>query len=243
MTWVFIMILAAMLAGFVQGVTGFGSGIVMMIFLPSLLPINQSAGVSTLTMFVANAMVVWQYRKFLKWKKLLVPFLIYITMAIFSLYWSNFLAAGHLKLLLGGLLLILAIYYTVMNLHSITIKSIPIYVMIVFALISGFFNGMFGIGGPLMALYFLTISDSKENYLASIQTFFLIDTFIMTGLRFANGILNLDNIKFVFVGIIGAILGTILANRTVRFINMKFMTLSIYIFIGLSGLYYLLTSL
>lgn len=67
MSWIIIMLVAAMLAGFVQGVTGFGSGIVMMVFLPHLLPINQSAGVSTLTMVVANVMVVWHYRKYFEW--------------------------------------------------------------------------------------------------------------------------------------------------------------------------------
>lgn len=237
------MILAASMAGFVQGVTGFGSGIVMMIFLPHLLPINQSAGVSTLTMLVANVMVVWRYRKYLKWQRLVTPFLIYILTAFGSLYLSEFLTVGYLKLLLGLLLVILSLYYSVMNIKSITIKAIPIYVMIAFSLISGFFNGMFGIGGPLMALYFLTISDSKENYLASIQTFFLVDTFLMTGVRFASGILTLDNLKFVLIGIIGAILGTILANRLVSHLNIKLMTMFIYVFIGLSGLYYLVTAL
>jgi len=237
------MIFAAMMAGFVQGVTGFGSGIVMMIFLPYLLPINQSAGVSTLTMSVAIIMVAWKYRKYLKWQKLVAPFLIYIIVATASLYWSKFLAPGHLKLLLGGLLLILSLYYMTMNLRSITIKSIPVYVMVVFAIISGFFNGMFGIGGPLMALYFLTISDSKENYLASIQTFFLIDTIVITSLRFSSGILDLNSLKYVLVGLIGAIVGTILANHLVSHLNMKIMTLFIYIFIGVSGFYYLITAL
>src|SRR5699024_11687361 len=82
MTWIIIMLAAAMMAGFVQGVTGFGSGIVMMVFLPYLLPINQSAGVSTLTMVVANVMIVWYYRKYFKWQKIVKPFLIYILMAI-----------------------------------------------------------------------------------------------------------------------------------------------------------------
>ncbi|WP_368791060.1 TSUP family transporter [Companilactobacillus farciminis] len=206
MSWIIIMLVAAMLAGFVQGVTGFGSGIVMMVFLPHLLPINQSAGVSTLTMVVANVMVVWHYRKYFEWRKIIKPFLIYISMAIISLHLSSGLPAGHLKLLLGLLLVILSLYYVIMNWKSITISRIPLFVMVIFALISGFFNGMFGIGGPLMALYFLTISDSKEKYLSSIQTFFLIDTFIMTSLRFANGILSLNNLKYVAIGIIGSII-------------------------------------
>lgn len=243
MNWIFVMLFAALMAGFVQGVTGFGSGIIMMIFLPYLLPINQSAGVSTLTMVVANIMIVWHYRKYLKWQKLVWPFVIYMTTAIFSVYLSKSMATGHLKLLLGILLVILATYYLIMNIHSIKLKNIPVYIMIIFAIISGFFNGLFGIGGPLMALYFLTISDSKENYLASIQTFFLVDTFCITTIRFASGILTLVNLKYVLVGIIGAIVGTILANHLVKHLNLKVITLLIYGFIGFSGIYYLFTSI
>lgn len=241
--WIFLMLFAALMAGFVQGVTGFGSGIIMMIFLPYLLPINQSAGVSTLTMIVANIMVVWHYRKYLKWQRLVLPFIIYITTAFFSVYLSKSMATGHLKFLLGLLLVVLAIYYLIMSIHSIKLKSIPIYVMFVFAIISGFFNGLFGIGGPLMALYFLTIADSKENYLASIQTFFLIDTFCITSIRFASGILTLVNLKFVFVGIIGAVAGTILANHLVKHLNLKIIKLCIYGFIAFSGIYYLITAI
>lgn len=243
MTWMFGMIFVALMAGFVQGVTGFGSGIVMMIFLPHLLPISQSAGVSTLTMLVANVMVVWRYRKYLKWQKLVLPFLIYMGTAILSLFLSKYLPGSSLKMLLGVLLVVLSIYYLVMNLRSIKISTIPLFVMVLFAITSGFFNGLFGIGGPLMALYFLTISDSKENYLASIQTFFLIDTLIMTSMRFANGIMTVDTLKYVLMGLIGAVIGTILANRLVKHINLRVMTLAIYAFIGCSGLYYLLTSL
>lgn len=242
-SWVFMMLFAALVAGFVQGVTGFGSGIIMMIFLPSLLPISQSAGVSTLTMSVAIIMVAWHYRKSLKWKKLVVPFAIYISVAIFSVYLSEFLDPSYLKILLGLLLVILALYHVFMSVHSVKLKTIPVYVMVFFALISGFFNGMFGIGGPLMALYFLTISDSKENYLASIQTFFLIDTVFITSMRFATGILTLGNLKYILVGMVGAILGTILANRLVKHLNLKVMTYFIYGFIGVSGMYYLLTAL
>lgn len=243
MSWIIVLIFGALLAGFVQGVTGFGSGIVMMVFLPSLLPINQSAGVSTLTMLIATIMLAWRYRKSLTPKKLIVPFAIYIVVAVSSLLISGSLASNHLKILLGLLLIILSLYYSVMSWKSITVKAIPFIVMVIFAIISGFFNGLFGIGGPLMALYFLTISESKENYLANLQTFFLLDTLVMTTLRFSSGILTLDNLKFVIVGIIGALLGTILANRLVGHLNIRIMKMIIYLFIGFSGCYYLLTSI
>ncbi|KRK61022.1 hypothetical protein FC68_GL001603 [Companilactobacillus farciminis KCTC 3681 = DSM 20184] len=53
----------------------------------------------------------------------------------------------------------------------------------------------------------------------------------------------MNNLKFVAVGIIGSIIGTFIANRLVSHLNISFMKTLIYIFIGLSGLYYITMAL
>ncbi|WP_263848889.1 TSUP family transporter [Lacticaseibacillus thailandensis] len=116
-------------------------------------------------------------------------------------------------------------------------------VAVVFMIVSGFFNGLFGIGGPLMALYFLTESRSTTEYLASIQTFFMLDTVYVTSLRFSQGILQLHHLGFVAVGMLGAVIGTIVANRVVDQLNLTRVRQIVYTFIGISGLYYLVQAL
>ncbi len=107
-------------------------------------------------------------------------------------------------------------------------------------IVSGFFNGLFGIGGPLMALYFLSLAHSMPEYLANLQTFFLIDTFYITSIRVANGILTMQHIPLILIGMVGAVTGTVIASHVVTRLNIATIKRIIYVFIGLSGLYYLL---
>ncbi|WP_369385848.1 TSUP family transporter [Lacticaseibacillus manihotivorans] len=158
MSWIFVMLFAAVLASLVQGVTGFGSGIMLMIFLPTMLPIGQSAGVSTLTMLIAEVVLVWRYRHALKWRRLPIPFLIYASVATWSVHLGQILPTHFLKGLLGCLLITLCLYFTFNR--AAGNKRFPLLVCGLFMIISGFFNGLFGIGGPLMALYFF---DLVEN--------------------------------------------------------------------------------
>lgn len=233
-----VMLLPGFMAGLVQGLTGFGSGIILMIFLPGLLPISQGAGVSTLTMAVANFMMVWRYRKAIKWRRLIIPFIIYSTVATVSVHLGLVLDTHVLKMLLGGLLIALSLYFT---LHKTTsVKPYPLVVAGIFMMISGFFNGLFGIGGPLMALYFLTLAKTKEEYLASIQTFFMMDTIYVSTLRFATHVLNVGDLKFVLFGMIGSLVGTAIANRLITRMDTARVKQMVYVFIGISGLYYLI---
>ncbi len=91
-----------------------------------------------------------------------------------------------------------------------------------------------------MAMYFLSLAATKEEYLASIQTFFLIDQVYVTSVRFYDGILTVADIKFILIGIVGGIIGTMIANRVTRNMNINMIQKAVFIFIGISGLYYLI---
>ncbi len=229
-------------AGLVQGITGFGSGIVLMTFLPFVLPIPQGAGVSTLTMSGPNAALVWRYRRGIHWLHIIIPFIVYSVVATVAVHVGQNLSAPLLKGLLGGLLVAIATYQVLMQYRGHTPSHIIWPVAVVFMVVSGFFNGLFGIGGPLMALYFLTESRSTTEYMASIQTFFMLDTVYVTTLRFSQGILQFHHLGFVAVGMIGAVLGTVVANRVIDRLNLDRVRRIVYIFIGISGLYYLVQS-
>jgi uncharacterized membrane protein YfcA len=143
-----------------------------------------------------------------------------------------------LRLLLGGLLVLLSAYFTIHKGREA--KPYPLLVNVIFMVISGFFNGLFGIGGPLMALYYLMMAKTKEEYLASIQTFFVLDGIYVTTLRFGQGILRIGDMKIVILGMIGALVGTVIANRLVTRMNTERVKQIVYLFIGVSGLYYLM---
>lgn len=237
MTWLLI-ILFGFLAGLVQGLTGFGAAIMMMIFLPSILPIAESAGVASLIMAASVLTLVLRYRHDIHLKRIIVPFLVYASVVAWSVHLVRVLDVHLLRMLLGGLLIVLSFYFSV-NKNAGT-KPYPWLVAGLFMIISGFFNGLFGIGGPLMALYFLSLASTTGEYIANIQTFFLIDIVYITTLRVLNGILTTTVIPFILVGMVGAILGTVIAARLMNHLNLAIVKRYIYVFIGVSGAYYLL---
>lgn len=236
MIWLLI-IFPALIAGLVQGLTGFGAVIIMMIFFPSILPMDKAAGIGGIIMLSSVLALTIRYRHEFKWKRVLIPFIIYASVATWSVHLSSVLDTHVLRLMLGGLLVALSLYFILSK--SAGSAKYPWYIAGCFMVISGFFNGLFGIGGPLMALYFLSLSSSMPDYIGNIQAFFLIDAFYITGVRIAGGILTAPDIPYIIVGMIAATVGTIIATRLSTRWDLTTLKPFIYGFIGLSGLYYL----
>ncbi|MBS0937280.1 TSUP family transporter [Lactiplantibacillus plantarum] len=206
MVWLLVF-LPGLLAGLVQGLTGFGAAIVMMIFLPQLFPIAQSVAVAG------------------------------VIMAAYSVHLGQVLDVQLLRRLLGALLVSLAGYFSLSKRASN--QTYPWWLAGLFMIISGFFNGLFGIGGPLMALYFLSLADTTADYLGNLQAFFLIDVVYISTVRVLNGILTPVLLPHIMIGMVGAVMGTALAARILPRLPMTTVRHLIYLLIGLSGGYYL----
>ncbi|MCH5462171.1 sulfite exporter TauE/SafE family protein [Lactobacillus sp. LC28-10] len=237
MTWILVFF-PALLAGLIQGLTGFGAVIIMMIFFPSILPMAQAAGIGGVIMLLSEISLVIHYHSEFKPKRVLSAFVVYAAVATWSVHLGLVLDTHLLRLMLGVLLIALSLYFLFSK--SAGDRRYPLYVALLFMIISGFFNGLFGIGGPLMALYFLSLSKSMPEYIANIQGFFLIDGFYITTVRVATGILNAHVVPYILLGIVGATVGTIIASRLSTRWDLATVKPWIYRFIGLAGFYYLL---
>lgn len=234
--WLLILI-PAFLAALVQGITGFGSVIIMMIFFPAILPMAEAAGLGGVIMLSCTVSLAWRYRKNFNFKQVIVPFLIYASVATWSVRLGKVLNTHVLRLMLGVLLVALALYFIFAK--QAGDRRYPLAIAIGFMVISGFFNGLFGIGGPLMALYFLSLSTSVPTYMGNLQGFFLMDTIYITSVRVASGIITAAVIPYIIGGVVAAGLGTLLATRLSASWGLAQIKPLIYGFIGLSGLYYL----
>lgn len=240
MSWLFVLI-PGMLAGLVQGLTGFGPAIVLMVFLPSILPMAKAAGVAGMIPVISVVMMAIHYRHYIKIKRIIWPFILYAVVASLSIHLGGLLNVHISRAMLDGLLIILSLYFLFSKTGGQ--KEFPWYVAVIFVLISGFFSGLFGIGGPLMALYFLSLSSTKEEYMATVQMFFVLDMTYTSTFRVINGIITVNEIPIVLIGVVGAALGTFIASRILTHMNLVLVSKCIYTFIGFSGIYYLTTSL
>ena len=224
----------ALCAGILQGVTGFGAGIVMMMVLPSLFPLNQAAGVSCAIAIVLSLFMTWRYRKHIQIKKVIWPAVLYVAVSSISIVFSTMVNQAMMKKVFGVFLIILSVYYLFLNKGQEKELSLPI--SVIFIAVSGACDGLFGIGGPLMVLFFLGQTHSKEEYLGSIQAVFLVNLIYGTMMRVFNHILTPWHLSYIITGMICIVFGMMIANKIVDRLDGEKIKKITYVVIGISGI-------
>lgn len=148
--------LFALVAGFVQGIIGFGFGIVVMMIYPYLIGMTQAVSVSQcLALFLNLAMAV-KYRKHIQWKLLLMPWAIYFPVYFVALTFVKGVDMDGQKPLLGVFLVLLSIYFMRFS-NKVSIRPTPLTASLCSGL-AAVIDAAFGIGGPPMVLYFLSVT-------------------------------------------------------------------------------------
>lgn len=232
--------LVSVLAGLVQGVTGFGSGIVLMMLLPVIYALPQAAGISIAICVFLNLMMSYSYRKYINFSKIVPPAILYLIVCFFAMKFSMTVDQQLMKKIFGGFLILLSVYYLFIAKNTKTEKY-SIFVSIIFIIISALCDVFFGIGGPLMVLYFMSQTKEKQEYLGTITSFFLINGVYNTILRLINGILSTQYIFAIGCGIIGIVLGGYLGKRIVNRLDAQLLKRIVYVTIGISGIINLLS--
>ena len=229
-----VVFIAPIIAGFIQAVTGFGSGIFMMVFFPALFPILGASALSSSISLPATCVQAWNYRKVSAWKLILLPAAVYIFMSSVSILLAPYLPTAILKKIFGVIMILLSIYFLTIS-GKLKIRA-TLFSATICGMLSGFMGGLFGIGGPPIVIYFLAALDDKEQYLGTLQSFFFITgayTFIF---RCITGIYTVDLIPYSILGVAGILLGTKLGRKVVDKINADTMKKLVYLFLGFAGL-------
>lgn len=228
--------ITAVIAGIIQGITGFGAGIVMMMILPMILEsIPQSAGVSSAICIVLALQMIFLYRKHIDFKKLILPAILYIMVSSAAMYFSTEINQIAMKKVFGIFLILLSVYYLFINKDNER-KKLGLAVSVICIVLSALCDGLFGIGGPLMVLYFLSKTHNTHQYLGTIQTFFCMNNIYNTCFRIYRGILLPEHFVYIVTGMICILIGGLLANRIVNKLDGMLIRKLTYIVIGISGL-------
>lgn len=229
------LILPTFIAGLIQGVTGFGAGIVMMMFLPFFFPVIESAALTgTIAFFITTAMA-YQYRKYVNYKMILLPSIIFSIFTDVSIAFAADVNQEILKMFFGIFLVALSLFF-LFSPSSQNYKPNRV-VSLLFIIFSGITNGLFSIGGPLMVIYFLSKTTKKEEYLGSVQTFFWITSIVSLISRITNGVLITDHLPLILLGVVSILFGLWIANKVVDRLNADTIRKTTYILIGFSGIY------
>lgn len=229
-----IIIIMTFLAGIVQGVTGFGASIVMMMAFPSIFLLTQAAGINTAICLFLNITNVYLYRKYVKFQTIIPPAILYIITCSFVISMSTKLDATMMKKVFGGFLILLGIYYLFLNKKTPSKLSLPVSIFCI--VISACCDGLFGIGGPLMVLYYMSKTKGTHEYIGTISTFFLVNCFYNTIFRLYKGIIVAADLQYIALGVVFIVLGGIIAHKIVDRLNPELLKKLTYIMIIAAGI-------
>ncbi len=221
-------------------ICGFGFGIFCMTFLPYVMDSTMSAAaLINIVTLVQAAFLTVRYWKHVRWKLMLAPILTYLVTSTLTVHFASYLKNDTLRVLLGAFLLLLSLYFLFI-VKRVRIKGNARNGMAAGG-VGGVLSGLFSIGGPPVSLYFSSATEEKEDYLATIQAYFVFSNFYVIFLRAHSGFITRDTLIFSAVGLGGMALGTFLASAVFKRMDADMMRKGIYALMAVSGVIMLLT--
>ena len=216
-------------------VCGFGFGVICMMFLPYLLGSTvQAAAVINIITFVQSTYLAVRYRRHIRWKLLLVPLAAYFAAGFLAVRVAVGLDSQLMKRILGGFLTALSMYFIFVA-KRVRMRAGVRNGLIAGAL-GGVMSGLFATGGPPASLYFSATTETKEEYLATIQGYFMITNFYVVALRTVSGTVTGDVLRATAVGLGGLLLGGFLGGWAFERVDIGFIRRAVYGMMALSGL-------
>lgn len=237
-----MVVVAGVLAGFVQGVSGFGAGIIAMTVLPLTYGVVTGSAISVSMGLPFLVSMAWRYRAHVRPLQAVAPALLFMAVSSVCILVARAVDATLLKGALGAFLVVLSLYFLFVRRAegSAAMGLVPSLACI---LISGACDGLFGIGGPLMVVYYLARTSDKRAYLGTLQLFFLVTTIWGVSFRAFQGIIVPAIVPVIVVAAAAQLAGQQVANRVVDRLDTAMIRRVTYVLIGLAGLYYLAQTL
>lgn len=232
---------AAFVGGIVQGMTGFGAGVISMLVLPYLLPLPEAAGVSGGVAVWICGMIAHRYRQHINWSNIWLTVGAYLAASLTAIQVAPLIDTVSLKLAFGVFLIVLAIYFLAVK-DNLTVTP-NITTKLVVGFLSGLSDGFFGIGGPLMVILYLAFSKNRQEYLGTLQLSFVLVSVVNLTLRLQQGILDATHLPFIGLGLLSMTVGLQIAHRLNDRLNPDLIRQATYWLIGFSGLVTVVTSL
>lgn len=233
-----ILLATTFVAGIVQGISGFAFAIIFLAVMQSYLPYTELLSVSAILCVIMLSANVLTHRHHIIWRWLPVPIITTFVFTIGSVYFLNLTADfPYWKKLLGVVFILMSVYLFIWQ-HRIHIQPTARNAVL-FCGLGGILGGLFGVGGPPPVLYFLSITDDKEVYISTGQTFFLFNmTADLIG-RILNGNVTTVTVQYAACCFWTVLLGLWIGNKIFGRINAETLKKIVYLIMFLDGWYML----
>jgi uncharacterized membrane protein YfcA len=235
MNWPYLA-LALVCAGFVQGFSGFGFGLVSMSLMPLFISIKQAAVISTAFSLLATVTTFARHYREYNWR-LGAAFLVSVCVGVpVGVYFLERSSDEILVRVLGGLMLAYAAREFLVRGQA---KTFPVAWTIPLGLFSGTMSGAFNLGGVPSAAYAYAHPWSRGQIMAFLQVMITLSCVLRMIFYHSTGLLTGIPWKQAALLAIPSYVAIWLGHQVLQRIDARRMRQGIFVFIGISGIYYL----
>ncbi|WP_416147359.1 sulfite exporter TauE/SafE family protein [Salipaludibacillus sp. HK11] len=198
------------IGSFIQGVSGFGFGLIAMSFLPLLFTVKESTLLVVALAFVLSVSIAVQMFRHIQWKAIIIL----LSAALLGRICAFFILDQHgdndiLKVLLGIFLIAVVVYFFKSKRPDVNRVTNRTWLPALLGLGGGLVGGVFAVGGPFFVFYMLLIfSNDKYAYSANLQVSFVMTSLTTILLHGINGDFNVDFFVYFLVGVISVLVGS-----------------------------------
>lgn len=228
-----------LLAGFVQGVTGFGSVLVALPLLSLFLDVKVAIPLCALNSVVITTFLALRLRKYLDWKKILPLCIAAIPGMIVGVTLLKRVSSESLSIALGVLLVVYSCYCLLVKVRQRRLHPVWSYLA---GFSSGAIGAAFSAGGPPTIIY-ATLNDwGKDEIKATLSGFFLFNSYLSATAHAVSGLTTVTVLtSFLYSApfvLAGTVLGSLCYGRIERALYLKV----IFVFLFLMGMMMIVTA-
>lgn len=224
-----IIFLVCLFSSLIQGVFGFGFNILFMLVIPFFVSLKTAVILGLILALATSIRLFYSFRKYLKIKLIYIPVFSFFIFSNIGVYILMNFKGEVLKIIFGFILILLSLIKIFRKEEIIISPSKKNAVLMGSA--AGLLGGMFNIGGPFFAIYYLSALKDVREYNSTIQFTFIIGAIYSIFLHFLYGNINYQIFKYSLSGFIAILIGSTLALEILKKINKEKLNYWIYIFI------------
>jgi uncharacterized protein len=237
MTMTFV-ILVITIAGFTQGMTGFGFGLVSMPLLLFLMNLNDASALTTLLNVIVCSMTFFSIRHHYSYRQglgLVVGSCLGVPLGVYALVRVD---EAMLLRILGGVLLLFSFNELVLNRVKQSIRLSP-QLGFPMGVVSGGLTGAFNMGGPPAVAFIYSQTWSKEQIVAILQVVFGLGTILRLLLMGGTGFLDRPVLVTSLWSVVPLVFAIALGQKIFSRVPQLILKQITFLFLGIMGVKYL----
>ncbi len=221
-------------AAYLQCAIGFGSAVLMINVLPFFLSPSLTVVVTQSACIVFPVYMIFRlYRKVRM--DVLLPLLVpCLVCTVIATRLSIGMDTGTMKLLLGILFVLLSVFFF-FGADRISLRPTKLTGAVVGS-VSGILGGLFVAGGPPVVLYMAPALPDRDEYVATIQVYFLSLNVMSLLTRVLSKAVTTGDLPYMTAAALGALIGAVVGMKQTTGMNGTLLRRFIYAFVGVNGI-------